>query len=102
MNMVAKNEDGFDKLTNRKINWMMHYNELKAYVAVHHHLPECHQSKCPTLNVISSWSGIVILFGVFLNHATMRLGFLVVVDAHKEQIVGVFKDLARVFLALNL
>lgn len=32
----------------------------------------------------------------------MRLGFLVVVDAHKEQIVGVFKDLARVLLAFDL
>ena len=41
--MVAKNEDGFDKLTNREINWMMHYNELKAYVAVHHHFPDKHK-----------------------------------------------------------
>lgn len=23
-------------------NWMMHYNELKAYVAVHRHFPVCH------------------------------------------------------------
>lgn len=23
-------------------NWMMHYNELKAYVAVHHHFPVRH------------------------------------------------------------
>ena len=31
--MATKNEDGFDKLTNSEINWMM----LKEYVAVHHH-----------------------------------------------------------------
>lgn len=30
--MATKNED----------NWMMHYNELKAYVAVHHHFPVRH------------------------------------------------------------
>lgn len=41
--MATKNEDGFDKLTNREINWMMHYNELKAYVAVHHHFPDKHK-----------------------------------------------------------
>ena len=28
--MATKNEN----------NWMMHYNELKAYVAVHHHFPD--------------------------------------------------------------
>lgn len=41
--MATKNEDGFDMLTNREINWMMHYNELKAYVAVHHHFPDKHK-----------------------------------------------------------
>ena len=30
---MAKNED----------NRMMHYNELKAYVAVHHHFPDKHK-----------------------------------------------------------
>ena len=30
--MATKNEE----------NWMMHYNELKAYVAVHHHFPDKH------------------------------------------------------------
>ena len=30
--MATKNEE----------NWMMHYNELKAYVAVHHHFPVRH------------------------------------------------------------
>ena len=35
--MATKNEDGFDKLTNSEIKWMMHHNELKEYVAVHHH-----------------------------------------------------------------
>ena len=30
--MATKNEN----------NWMMHYNELKAYVAVHHHFPVRH------------------------------------------------------------
>lgn len=24
-------------------NWMMHYNELKVYVAVHHHFPDKHK-----------------------------------------------------------
>ena len=41
--MATKNEDGFDMLTSREINWMMHYNELKAYVAVHHHFPDKHK-----------------------------------------------------------
>lgn len=31
--MATKNEE----------NWMMHYNELKAYVAVHHHFPDKHK-----------------------------------------------------------
>ena len=31
--MATKNED----------NWMMHYNELKAYVEVHHHFPDKHK-----------------------------------------------------------
>ena len=31
--MVTKNEE----------NWMMHYSELKAYVAVHHHFPDKHK-----------------------------------------------------------
>ena len=31
--MAIKNEE----------NWMMHYNELKAYVAVHHHFPDKHK-----------------------------------------------------------
>ena len=31
--MATKNEN----------NWMMHYNELKAYVAVHHHFPDKHK-----------------------------------------------------------
>lgn len=31
--MATKNEE----------NWMMHYNELKAYVEVHHHFPDKHK-----------------------------------------------------------
>lgn len=31
--MATKNEE----------NWMMHYNELKAYVAEHHHFPDKHK-----------------------------------------------------------
>ena len=31
--MATKNEE----------NWMMHYIELKAYVAVHHHFPDKHK-----------------------------------------------------------
>lgn len=27
-------------------NWMMHYNELKAYVALHHHFPDKHKVEC--------------------------------------------------------
>ena len=29
--------------TKKEENWMMHYNELKAYVAVHHHFPDKHK-----------------------------------------------------------
>lgn len=31
--MATKNEE----------NWMMHYNELKAYVVVNHHFPDKHK-----------------------------------------------------------
>lgn len=34
-----KNDDGFDKLTNRDIKWMVNYEALKAYIDEHHHLP---------------------------------------------------------------
>lgn len=36
---MAKNDDGFDKLTNRDANWLRNYEALKAYIAEHHHLP---------------------------------------------------------------
>ena len=29
--------------TKNEVNWKMHYNELKAYVAVHHHFPDKHK-----------------------------------------------------------
>ena len=29
--------------TRNEENWMKHYNELKAYVAVHHHFPDKHK-----------------------------------------------------------
>lgn len=30
-------------MTKNEENWMIHYNELKAYVAVHRHFPDKHK-----------------------------------------------------------
>lgn len=41
--MATKNEE----------NWMMHYSELKAYVAVHHHFPVRH-------TILNNWIRYVL------------------------------------------
>lgn len=38
---MAKNEDGFDKLTNRE-RWLTFFSELQAYIQSHGHLPDKH------------------------------------------------------------
>lgn len=39
--MATKNEDGFDKLTNRDEKWMANYEALKAHVFETGHFPNC-------------------------------------------------------------
>lgn len=41
---MAKNEDGFDKLTNRESNWLANFEALKAHVAVTGHFPDKHST----------------------------------------------------------
>ena len=38
-----RNYDGFDKLTNRDLNWLANYDALKEYIALHGHLPDKHR-----------------------------------------------------------
>lgn len=48
-----KNDDGFDKLTNRDIKWMANYEALKAYIDELHHLPDKH--KVENRGLLSWW-----------------------------------------------
>lgn len=40
--MASKNDDGFDKLTNRDMSFIAFCNELRAYVEEHHLFPDKH------------------------------------------------------------
>lgn len=40
--MVSKNDDGFDRPTNRDLNFIAFCDELRAYVEEHHLFPDKH------------------------------------------------------------